>query len=46
MLGYVYRLAHRMQRMGWKLDDPMSRRGTRTRRCARCIFIAFLAVVP
>jgi hypothetical protein len=23
MLGYVYRLAHRMQRMGWKPDDAM-----------------------
>ncbi len=23
MLGYVYRLAHRMQKMGWDPTDPM-----------------------
>ena len=23
MLGYVYRLAQRMQSMGWKSDDPL-----------------------
>jgi hypothetical protein len=23
MLAYAYRLAHRMQRLGWKPDDPM-----------------------
>ena len=23
MLGYTCRLAHRMQRMGWKADDPL-----------------------
>ena len=23
MLGYVCKLAHRMQRMGWKPDDPL-----------------------
>ena len=23
MLGYVYRLACRMQQMGWRSDDPM-----------------------
>jgi hypothetical protein len=23
MVGYLHRLAHRMQRLGWKADDPM-----------------------